>query len=141
MELRGKTKLSFKFIIQVDTLCHRLDGFIEMAARAGCNLVFIGLENIDPDVPIAAKKRQIKIWEYRKMLQTWKDVGVVTYAGYILGFPDDTPEKISRNIEIIKREPPLDLIEFFEESIPNTYGAPVAKTQQEDPAKLKVRAG
>ena len=47
------------------------------------------------------------------MLQAWKDVGVITYAGYILGFPDDTPEKIARNIEIIQREMPLDLIEFF----------------------------
>lgn len=113
IHLREKAKLRFKFIIQVDTLCHRLDGFIEMAARAGCNRVFIGLENIDPDALMAAKKRQNKIWEYRKMLQAWKDVGVVTYAGYILGFPDDTPEKISRNLEIIKRELPLDLIEFF----------------------------
>ena len=75
--------------------------------------MFIGLENIDPDALAAAKKRQNKIWEYRKMLQAWKDVGVITYAGYILGFPDDTPEKIARNIEIIQREMPLDLIEFF----------------------------
>ena len=62
---------------------------------------------------LAAKKRQNKIWEYRKMLQAWKDAGVITYAGYILGFPNDTPEKIARNIEIIQREMPLDLIEFF----------------------------
>jgi hypothetical protein len=47
------------------------------------------------------------------MLQAWKDVGVITYAGYILGFPNDTPEKIARNIEIIQREMPLDLIKFF----------------------------
>ncbi|WP_026380154.1 B12-binding domain-containing radical SAM protein [Afifella pfennigii] len=105
--------LRFKFILQVDTLCHRLEGFIEKAAKAGCNRVFIGLENIDPDALMAAKKRQNKIWEYRKMLQAWKDAGVVTYAGYILGFPDDTPEKIRRNMEILKKELPLDLVEFF----------------------------
>ena len=62
---------------------------------------------------MGAKKRQNKIWEYRDMLQAWKRAGVITYAGYILGFPDDTPEKIKRNIEIIQRELPLDLIEFF----------------------------
>ena len=38
---------------------------------------------------------------------------MVTYAGYILGFPGDTPETIKRDMEIIKRELPLDLIEFF----------------------------
>jgi hypothetical protein len=111
--LREEQGFKFKVTLQVDTLCHRLDGFIEKAARGGCARVFIGLENIDPDALASAKKRQNKIWEYRKMLQAWKDVGVITYAGYILGFPEDTPERIARNIEIIQREMPLDLIEFF----------------------------
>ncbi|MET4807843.1 radical SAM protein [Limibacillus sp. MBR-115] len=113
IRLREIDGLRFKFIIQVDTLCHKSPGFIEKAARAGCNRVFIGLENIDPEALLSAKKRQNKIWEYREMLQAWKDAGVVTYAGYILGFPEDTPEKIRRNIEIMKRELPLDLVEFF----------------------------
>ena len=51
---------------------------------------------------MAAKKRQNKITEYRKMLLAWKSAGVITYAGYILGFPNDTPESIARDIEIIK---------------------------------------
>jgi len=38
---------------------------------------------------------------------------VLTYAGYILGFPNDTPESILRDIEVIKRELPIDLLEFF----------------------------
>jgi hypothetical protein len=113
IDLRENQGLNFKMVLQVDTLCYRLPNFIEKAARAGCSRVFIGLENIDPDALAAAKKRQNKIWEYRKMLQAWKDAGVITYAGYILGFPDDTPEKIHRNIEIIKNELPLDMIEFF----------------------------
>ena len=47
------------------------------------------------------------------MLLEWKRVGCFTYAGYILGFPDDTPETIVRDIGIIQRELPLDLLEFF----------------------------
>ena len=62
---------------------------------------------------IAAKKRQNKITEYREMLQKWRDHGAITYAGYILGFPGDTKESILRDIEIIKRELPLDILEFF----------------------------
>jgi hypothetical protein len=62
---------------------------------------------------MAAKKRQNKITEYRKMLLAWKEAGVITYAGYILGFPADTPESIRADIEIIKRELPLDILEFF----------------------------
>jgi hypothetical protein len=38
---------------------------------------------------------------------------VMTWAGYILGFPTDTPESIARDIDIIKKELPLDILEFF----------------------------
>jgi hypothetical protein len=75
--------------------------------------VFIGLENINPANLIAAKKRQNKITEYRKMLLEWKRVGIITYAGYILGFENDTPESIRADLEIIKKELPLDMLEFF----------------------------
>ena len=100
-------------MLQVDTLCHRIPGFIEKAARAGCNAVFIGLENINPESLMATKKRQNKIWEYRDMLLAWRRNKVMTYAGYILGFPTDTPESIARDIEIIKKELPIDILEFF----------------------------
>jgi len=111
--LRERDDFQVKLIIQVDTLCHRMPNFIEKAARAGVTRVFIGLENINPNNLMAAKKRQNKITEYRKMLLAWKEAKVITYAGYILGFPADTPESIRQDIEIIKRELPLDLLEFF----------------------------
>ena len=102
-----------RLIIQVDTLCHKLPNFIEKAARAGVTRVFIGLENINPDNLLQAKKRQNRITEYRNMLLAWKRAGVITYAGYILGFPNDTPKSIRHDIEIIKNELPLDILEFF----------------------------
>jgi hypothetical protein len=113
IQLREQDKMDVRFIIQVDTLCHKLPNFIEKAARAGVTRVFIGLENINPENLMAAKKRQNKITEYRKMLLAWKHAGVITYAGYILGFPADTPESIRADIEIIKRELPVDILEFF----------------------------
>jgi len=111
--LREEERLKISFIIQVDTLCHKLPGFIEKCKRAGVKRVFIGLENINPDSLLGAKKRQNKITDYRQMLLAWKKAGIVTYCGYILGFPGDTPESIHRDIEIIKRELPVDLLEFF----------------------------
>ncbi|WP_417680611.1 B12-binding domain-containing radical SAM protein [Roseibium sp.] len=111
--LREEEGFDIKFIIQVDTLCHRIKNFIEKATRAGVNRVFIGLENINPDNLLAAKKRQNKITEYREMLLAWRDHGATTYAGYIIGFPNDTKESVLRDIEIIKKELPLDLLEFF----------------------------
>jgi Radical SAM superfamily len=113
IELRTINELKIGFTIQVDTLCHRIPNFIKKAERAGVRRVFIGLENINPENLIAANKRQNKITEYRAMLQTWREHGALTYAGYILGFPGDTKASILRDIEIIKRELPLDILEFF----------------------------
>ena len=112
-DLREEYNLPFSIIIQVDTLCHKIENFIPKAKRAGIGRVFIGLENINPDNLIAAKKRQNKITEYRKMLQAWREQTIITYAGYILGFPADTPERIERDIRVIQEELPVDILEFF----------------------------
>ena len=76
--------------------------------------VFIGLENINPENLIAAKKRQNKITEYRLMLQKWRSHGAITFAGLHPRLPGATPRSsIVRDVEIIKRELPLDILEFF----------------------------
>ena len=111
--LREVEGLPMKFIIQVDTMCHKLPGFIEKASHAGVRRVFIGLENINPDSLGEVRKGQNRITEYRAMLQAWHNVGVITYAGYILGFPADTPTSVLRDIKIIQRELPIDFLEFF----------------------------
>ncbi len=113
IEMRERHGIEIKMVIQVDTLCHKIPNFVDKAARAGVRKVFIGLENINPANLLAAKKRQNKITEYRKMILAWKTARVITYAGYILGFPADTAELIREDIEIIKKELPVDMLEFF----------------------------
>ncbi|MCX7360919.1 MAG: radical SAM protein [Alphaproteobacteria bacterium] len=113
IELRENEGIDLALIIQVDTQCHRIPNFIAKARWAGVYRVFIGLENVNPDNLLAAKKRQNKITEYRKMLQAWHTSGASTWAGYILGFPGDTRASILRDMEIIKKELPLDILELF----------------------------
>lgn len=113
IDFREREGARFNLVLQVDTACHRLPNFIEKAARAGTKRVFIGLENINPESLKNARKGQNMIVEYRQMLQAWRARNVVTTAGYILGFPGDTPDSIQRDVEIIKRELPIDILEFF----------------------------
>jgi hypothetical protein len=113
IEMRENEGLTLNFIIQVDTLCHRIPNFVEKAARAGCARVFVGLENINPDNLLAAKKKQNRVHEYRQMFLEWRKHRVITYAGYILGFPNDTPERVARDIRTVQEELPIDLLEFF----------------------------
>ena len=113
IKLKVDEGMDIGFTIQVDTLCHKIPNFIEKATKGGARRIFIGLENINPDNLIGAKKRQNKITDYREMLQKWRAHGALTFAGYILGFPGDTKESILSDIEIIKRELPVDILEFF----------------------------
>jgi radical SAM superfamily enzyme YgiQ (UPF0313 family) len=113
IHLRRVEKIPFVLTIQVDTLCHKIPNFIEKCARASVRTAFIGLENINPANLIEAKKRQNKITEYRKLILAFKKAGVLTIAGYITGFPNDTVESILHDVEVVKRELPLDLLEFF----------------------------
>jgi len=113
IHLREAEKMDFSFIIQVDTLCHKLPNFIGKCARAGVKRVYIGLENINPENLLAAKKKQNKITEYRKMLLAWQTAGILVYAGYITGFPADTAPSILNDIDVLARELPIDVLEIF----------------------------
>jgi hypothetical protein len=53
------------------------------------------------------------VHEYREMFLAWRARQVITYAGYILGFPGDTPQRIAQDIATVQRELPVDLLEFF----------------------------
>ncbi len=113
IKLKEEDGIRVTLMIQVDTLCHKIPNFIVKCGKAGVTRVFIGMESVNPETLIAAKKRQNKITEYRNLFLAWKSIGAVTYAGYILGFPNDTPELIKRDIAIVQNELPVDIVEFF----------------------------
>ena len=114
IKLREEEGLRVHLAIQVDTLCHKIPNFVDKAARAGVERAYIGVDSINPDTLVAAKKRQNKITEYRQLLLDWKNAGVFIYCHYIiLGFANDTPESIRRDIAIIQKELPVDMMLFY----------------------------
>ena len=124
IDLRENQGFRIKLILQVDTLCHKIPNFIEKAARAGCNAVFIGLENINPESLQGAKKRQNKIWEYRVMLQAWRRAKVMTWAGYHPWFShrhagDHRPRHRDHQERIAARHPRI----LFPDAAPRLRGS------------------
>jgi len=112
IELREKRGIAISMLIQVDTQAHRIPGFIDKAARAGIDQVFMGLESVNPDNLAGAGKHQNHIEEFREMMLEWKRHPVVIIGAYIIGFPNDTPESIKRDVEFLKRELPIDIVYF-----------------------------
>jgi hypothetical protein len=113
IRIREEDGFNLAFTIQVDTVCHKIPRFIEKAGRAGVTKAFIGLETINSESLKEVGKKQNNITDYRILLQSLHKAGILTFAGYILGFPGETPEKIFKDIGVIQRELPVDLLEFF----------------------------
>ena len=108
-----KKKKRVTLMIQTDTMSYKIPRFVDKLAEAGCRRIFIGMESVNPDNLKACGKPQNRIHEYRTMLQAWRDAGVVTHAGYIIGFPGDTYDSIMRDVERLKREIPIEFVVFF----------------------------
>ena len=109
--MREQEKLNIKFVIQVDTMCHRLPNFITKAGRAGVARVFIGLENINPEKLVGSQE------EAEQGCRVPQDAaGVEARRGHGLRglhrwFPHLHAGSVLRDIKIIQRELPIDLLE------------------------------
>ncbi len=107
-----KKKKRFTLMVQTDAMSYKMPRFVNKLAQAGCRRIFIGMESVNPDNLKACGKPQNRIHEYRSMLQVWRDAGVVTHAGYIIGFPGDTYDSVMRDVECLKHELPIEFVEF-----------------------------
>jgi len=113
IRLREEEGVRIDFMMQVDALAWKIPRFIEKAARAGSSQVFLGMESIRPANLKAAGKTQNKAAEYRTMIETWHRAGIACHVGYILGFPDDTPETIAEDVRDLLEVLLVDQASFF----------------------------
>ncbi len=113
IRLREDEGVRIDFMMQVDALAWKIPRFIEKAARAGSSQVFLGMESIRPSNLKAAGKTQNKAAEYREMIGTWHRAGIACHVGYILGFPDDTPESIAEDVRDLLEVLEVDQASFF----------------------------
>lgn len=104
--------MEIDFMMQVDTQASKLPNFVEKAARAGCVQVFIGMETIRDD-NLKGGKPQNKSAEYREMIARWHAVGVVCHVGYIIGFPNDTYERVMEDVRVLRETLLVDQASFF----------------------------
>ena len=99
IDLKEKEGIPFHFMMQLDTQAHTVPNFVEKAARAGCRQVFIGMESLNQENLKAAKKNQNDINNFKLLVDSFHDVGIVCHLAYIIGFPLDTVESVKQDIE------------------------------------------
>jgi radical SAM superfamily enzyme YgiQ (UPF0313 family) len=113
IKLREEEHIPLRFMMQVDTQSHKIPEFVELAARAGCSQVFIGMESINPLNLKAAGKTQNKVQDYRDLIAAWHDSKIATHVAYIFGFPFDTPESIQEDVRRLQNELAVEQASFF----------------------------
>ncbi len=113
ISLRTKERIRIGFSCQVDTQSYKIPDFVDMAGRAGCTQVFIGMESINPKNLKAAGKAQNHVQDYKEMVATWHRAKIATHIAYIIGFPFDTPQSVHEDVELLKQELRAEQASFF----------------------------
>lgn len=113
IHLRLQEKIPVEFMMQVDVLSWKIKNFVAKAHQAGCVNVFIGMESVDPGNLAAAGKKQNQVKEYRQLIQAYRDAGISSHVGYIIGFPFDTVDSVRRDMKFLTEEVQPDHASFF----------------------------
>jgi radical SAM superfamily enzyme YgiQ (UPF0313 family) len=122
IRLREEEHIPLRFMIQVDTQSHRIPEFVDLAARAGCTQVFIGMESINPKNLKAVGKTQNKVQDYKDLIAAWHNAKIATHVAYIFGFPFDTPDSIREDVGRLQNELGVEQASFFMLTpIPGSY--------------------
>jgi radical SAM superfamily enzyme YgiQ (UPF0313 family) len=104
--------IKISFMMQVD-LARKPKDFVQLAAKAGCTQVFIGMESVNPENLKAEGKQQNNVDEYRAIIKEWHDAGVVVHTGYIIGLPWDSKDQVPKDIRFLMDELGPDQASFF----------------------------
>jgi p-methyltransferase len=77
----------------------------DLMGRSGCQGVFLGIESGDQRILDNMNKRT-NIEAYRSGMRRLKDLGILTYASFIVGFPGETAETLENTIRFIEETKP-----------------------------------
>ena len=105
IRIREEEKIPFTFMMQSDLAARKMPGgdFFKLAARAGCNQVFFGVESVNRENLRSKDKFQNQVSEYTDLVAHCHSLGITCHAGYILGLPFDTAESIKQDVAELQR--------------------------------------
>lgn len=69
--------------------------------ESGCDGVYLGIESANDEV-LKNMDKKSNVEQYRRGTKLLKDVGITTFAAFVLGFPGETEASIEDNIRFIE---------------------------------------
>ena len=74
---------------------------IELAAKAGCKHLLLGIESINSANLGYIRKAFNKPSEYQELFERLESVGISPWISYIIGFDHDTPERMEQIVDFL----------------------------------------
>ena len=101
---RGMTerKINKMFFCQASMNFGNNDDLLRHAARAGCRMVFLGIESADPEELRAMNKGLNARLEYEKVFRNIRRHGIAVLGAFIVGTDTETADTIRRKTGYIK---------------------------------------
>ncbi|MCL2787412.1 MAG: B12-binding domain-containing radical SAM protein [Micrococcales bacterium] len=80
-----------KWACQVSLDIAQDDAMLALMKKAGCFLVLIGIESLNPDTLRAMRKRANDVRDYDRAIEAIYRHGLMVYATFVIGYDTDTP--------------------------------------------------
>ncbi|MDK1032315.1 MAG: radical SAM protein, partial [Planctomycetia bacterium] len=100
-------QISFAVRSRVDTVSAEL---LRKLKDAGCHRIQFGVESGSPEILKAMKKR-ITLEQARQAFKAAHEVGLITYADFMLGYPGESMEQMDATIEFARELNP-DFVQY-----------------------------
>lgn len=109
--------LKIKWASQTGVKTASREGFLELASKSGCILLFIGFESINEDSLKQSNKTQNNPQEYRALIKRAHKNGILIQGAFVIGLDNDGPDIFKRMNKFVDKMK-FDSIQF---NIPYPY--------------------
>ncbi|PRB82301.1 radical SAM protein, partial [Pseudomonas cedrina] len=97
---------------------HVDDEALELMAASGCDGVFLGVESGSTDILVNMAKNS-RPEHYRRVIKKCRELGIITYASVIIGFPGEDRRTVQESIDFLNEAKP----DFFRAQV--WYAGPI----------------
>lgn len=106
------TPLNIKWMGQFPSTIGRHPELIDLAAKSGCFLLFVGFETIIPESLREVGKSFNQRQNYSELIHRILDAGITPFGSFVFGFDHDTPDVFDQTLEFVERVN-MPLISWF----------------------------
>ncbi|MGA1871526.1 MAG: B12-binding domain-containing radical SAM protein [bacterium] len=92
-----------RWLSQISTSVLKTPALIDLAAKSGCNSLFIGIESINNKNLKSINKGFNKAEEYEELFTRLRKVGIIPFPSIIFGLDYDTPDQLKLTLDFLMK--------------------------------------